>query len=90
MVIKNEIQTMTMRLSKDIEDRKKKEENLVVSLKNKFEECGRLTHENELLRSNLEQSRSNEQELERQMTVLRDDLTTTSEYKEKFKMLSRA
>lgn len=54
-----------MRLSKDIEDRKKKEDNLVISPKNKFNECGRLTHENNLLRTDLVHSRNNEQELER-------------------------
>lgn len=63
MLMKNEIQGLTMRLSKDIEDRKKKKNNLVISLKNKFDECGRLTHENNLLRTNLAHSWYNEKNL---------------------------
>lgn len=81
MLMKTEMQDLTMKLSKDIEDRKKKEDSLVLSLKNKFDECGRLTHENNLLRTDLAHSRNNEQELERQTTTLRDDLTIASEYK---------
>lgn len=86
MLMKNEMQDLTMRLSKDIEDRKKKEDNIVLSLKNKFDECGRLNHENNRLRTDLAHSQNNEQELERQVTTLRDDLTTASEYKEKFRI----
>lgn len=56
MVMKNKMQFITMRMSKEIEDIKKKEENLVVSLKNKFEECGRLVYENDMLRTDLVQS----------------------------------
>lgn len=88
MVMENKMRVITMRISKEIEDQKKKEENLVVSLKKKFEECGRLVHENDMLKTNLVQSKSNEQELQRQIIILREHLTTMSEYKEKFKISS--
>lgn len=81
MVMNSEMQAINMRMSQEIEDKKKKEENLVVSLKNKFKECGRLVHENDMLRTDLLQFQSNEKELERQMIILRDTLTTASEYK---------
>lgn len=88
LVMKNEMQVITMRMSQEIEDRKRKEENLVVSLKNKFEECDRLVHENDMLIIDQVQSQSNEKEIERQKIILREDLTGASEYKEKFNISS--
>lgn len=43
--MKNEMQAMTMTISKEIEYRKKNEENLPISLKDRSEECIRLAHE---------------------------------------------
>lgn len=84
--MKNEMQALTMRISKEIEDQKMNEENLGRSLKNRSEECIQLAHENDALRTKLVQSQSNEQELERQMIILRDNLTIANEYKDKFKV----
>lgn len=71
------MQALIMRMSKDIEDRKKNKENLSYSLKERLEECNRLTHENDMLGLELVQSKNNEQELERQIIIMRDELRTT-------------
>lgn len=73
-----------MKLTKEIEDLKKSEERLTRSLKDRSDECCRLNHENNLLKLELMQSKNNEQELERKIIILRDELTTANEYKEKF------
>lgn len=54
-----------MRLKKDIEERKKNEEKLSHSLKEKSEECCRLENENGQLKLNLQDSRQHEEDLER-------------------------
>lgn len=54
--IKNEIQALTMRMSKEIEDRKKNEEDISKSLKDRFDEWNRLEHDNDMLRNELVQS----------------------------------
>lgn len=56
MVMRNEMQALTMRMSKEIEDRKKKEENIAISLKDISKEFIRLVHENYMLRTKLVQS----------------------------------
>lgn len=40
-ILKNEMQALTMRMSKEIEDRKKNEENLAHTLKGRLNECNR-------------------------------------------------
>lgn len=66
-------------MSKEIEDWKMNEENLGRSLKDRSKECIWLADENDMLRIDLVQSQSNEQELERQMIILREDLAIPSE-----------
>lgn len=46
VALKNEMQSIMMRLTKEIEDRKKNEENLAQSLKERDDECFGLTYEN--------------------------------------------
>lgn len=87
-VMNNEMQALTMRMSKEIEDQKKNEENLAKSRIDKYDECIRLAHENDILRTKLVQSQNNEQELERMMIVLRSNLDFANEYKDKFKASS--
>lgn len=55
-LFKNEMQALTMRMCKEIKDRKKNEENLAQSLKDRSDECNRLTHENDMLKLELIQS----------------------------------
>lgn len=83
--MKNEMKVLTMRMSKEIEDWKKNAKNLGKSLKDRSEECIRLAHENDMLRTELVQTQNNEQELERMITLLKGDMDTTIEYKDKFK-----
>lgn len=47
-VVKNEMQDLIMRMSKEIEDRKKNEQNLGKYLKDISKECIRLAHENRI------------------------------------------
>lgn len=79
------MQSTVMRLTKEIKDRKNNEENLAQSLKERVDECFRLTYENDQLKLELTQSRNNGQELERHIATLKDELSTANEYKEKFK-----
>lgn len=54
-----------MKLTKEIEERKKNEENMAQSLKDKYEECNRVNSRFIQLEIELQQSKNNEQELER-------------------------
>lgn len=54
--MKNEMQAMTMRMRKEIEDWKKNEENIVIYMNDISKECIRLAHENDVLRTELVQS----------------------------------
>ncbi|XP_057833904.1 uncharacterized protein LOC131044567 [Cryptomeria japonica] len=75
-----------MRLTKEIEEMKKNEDNLSQSLKDRSDECCRLNCENDQLKLELQQSKNNEEELERHIITLMDELVTANEYKEKFKI----
>lgn len=46
-VLKNEMQSIVMKLTKEIEDMKKNEENLTQSLKDRSNECCRLNYGND-------------------------------------------
>lgn len=83
-ILKHEMETIVMKLTKEIEERKKIEENLVQSLKDKSEECYRLDCENGQLKLDLQESREREEELGKQILLLKYDLEATNEYKEKF------
>lgn len=85
VVFKNDMQSVVMKLKKEIEDWKKNEQTLTHSLKNRSEECCRLTYENDNLKLELVHCKNDGQELERQILILSDDLSTANEYKQKFK-----
>lgn len=63
--LKNEIEFIVRRHTKEIEVRKKNEENIVQSLKERADEWFGLTYVNDQLKLELTQSRNNGQELER-------------------------
>lgn len=77
-----------MGLTNEIEGRKKNEENLNQSLKERSGECCRLDCEIGQLKLDLQESKHHEEELERQIVILRDEVVTANEYKEKFKISS--
>lgn len=79
-VLENEMQSNVIKLEKEIEDKNKNEESLTRSLKDRSNECCRLNCENDQLRLELMQSKNYEQELERKIIILRDELTTANEY----------
>lgn len=70
------MESIVMKLTKEIEDQKKNEEILTQSLKGRSDECCKLNHENDLLKLELIKSKNNEQDLERQIIIQRDELTT--------------
>lgn len=78
VVLKHEMESTMMRMKKEIEEKKKNEENLAQSLKEKYEECIQLDNE-------LEQSKNNEEVFEKHIDDLRNELAIANEYKEKFK-----
>lgn len=82
------MQTIVMKLAKEIEDKKRNEESLTQSLRERSNECRRLGHGYDQIRLELMQLRNNEQELERQFIILRDEMVIMNEYKEKFKAIS--
>lgn len=82
------MEAIMMRLTKDIEARKKNEESLNQSMKERFDKCCRLNCENDQMNLELLQSNNNEQDLERQIIILRDNLAISNEYKKKFKIIS--
>lgn len=55
-------------------------------MKESSDECHRLDYEIVQLKLDLWQSKHNEEELEKKIVILRDDLVTANEYKEKFKI----
>lgn len=57
-------------------------------MKDISDECCRLTYENDQLKLELVQTKNDGQELERQIIILRDEMTTANEYKEKLKSSS--
>lgn len=77
-----------IRLIKEIEERKNNEEKLAQSLKDKYEECCRLENENGQLKLDLQDSRQHEEDLERQIILIRYDCDVANEYKEKFRVSS--
>lgn len=58
---------------------------MIQSLKDRYDECCILNNENDQLKLGLVQSKNDGKELERQIIILRDEISTTNEYKEKFK-----
>jgi predicted nuclease with TOPRIM domain len=82
------MESMEMRLTKEIDENKKKEEYVIQTLKERSDECNRLDLENEQLNFELQQSHNNEEELENNIFILRDEITIANEYKEKFKISS--
>lgn len=88
VVLKHEMEFIVMGLTKEIEGRKKKEENINQSIKDRSNECCRLNYEIDQLKLELHQSKNNEEELERKIVILIDELATANEYKEKFKIIS--
>lgn len=73
-------------MTKEIEGRNKNEENLNRSMKENFVECRRLDCEISQLKLDLQESKHNEEELEKKIVILRNELVTANEYKEKFKV----
>ncbi|XP_059071917.1 uncharacterized protein LOC131871232 [Cryptomeria japonica] len=88
VVLKHEMEFIVMGLTKEIEGRKKKEENINQSIKDRSNECCGLNYEIDQLKLELHQSKNNEEELERKIVILIDELATANEYKEKFKIIS--
>lgn len=88
VVLKIEMEYGVMRQTKEIEDRKKIEEDLNKKLKERTEEYCKLDRIAGHLESDLQECRDNERELERQIVILRHDLEVANEYKEKFKISS--
>lgn len=69
-----------MKLIKEIEKRKKNEENISQLLKDKSDECCRLDYENDQLKHDLHETK---EELGKEI-LLKFDLEAANEYKEKF------
>ncbi|XP_059068609.1 uncharacterized protein LOC131859095 [Cryptomeria japonica] len=65
--LKHEMESIVMGLAKEIEGRKKSEENRSRSLKDRSDECCRHNCENDQVKLELQQSKNNEEELERQI-----------------------
>lgn len=81
---KNKMEAIVMRLTKEIEERKKNKEKLSQSLKVKSEECCRLENENGQLMSDLQNDKEHEEDLGKQILIFKYDLDVANEYKEKF------
>lgn len=88
ITMKNEMQDMTMRFCKEIEDRKKNEEELTRRLSDAANENTRLSYENDLLKTDLMHTQNDSNELMRQKEVLERELETANQHKEKFKKSS--
>lgn len=86
--MKNEVQDMTMRLCKDIEDRKKNEEDLTRRLNDAGNENLRLSHEIDMIKTNLIHMQYDKDELVRQVGILENELITANEHKDRFKKIS--
>lgn len=86
VVLRHEMESIMMKLAKEIKARKKNEENLTQSLNDRSDECCRRNYEYDQLKLELLQYKNNEQGLERHIIILRDEISTTNEYKEKFKI----
>lgn len=88
MTTKNEMQDMTMRFCKEIEDRKKNEEDLTRRLNDAANENTRLSYENDMLKTDLMHAQNNSNELMRQKGILEGEMDTANQHKEKFKKSS--
>lgn len=86
--MKNEMQDLTMRPCKDIEDRKRNEEDLARRLNERSDESQRLSYENDMLKTDLIHMQHDKDELLRHVTTLETELVTANEYKDKFKKSS--
>lgn len=86
--MRNEIQDVTMRLCKDIEYRKRNEEDLARRLNERLDKSLRLSYENDMLNKYLIHMQHDIEELMRQVSNLESELVAANEYKDKFKKIS--
>jgi len=82
------MESRVMRFTQEIEEKRKIEDNLKQSLKEKIEDCHKMDRVIRHLESDLEEARDNEEQLENQLDTLKQDLQVANEYKDKFKISS--
>jgi len=88
IMLRHEMESGTIKFTQEIEEKRKAEDNLRQSLKEKSEECHQMDRIIRHLESDLEDAKDNEEKLEDQIASLKRDLQTANEYKEKFKISS--
>jgi len=87
-MVRHEMESGVIKFTQEIEEKRKTEDNLRQSLKEKSEDCHQMDRIIRHLESDLEDAKDNEEKLEDQIVSLERDLQTTNEYKEKFKISS--
>jgi len=88
IMVRHEMESGVMKFTQEIEEKRKIEDDLRQSLKEKSEDCHKMDIIIRHLESDLEEARDNEDQLENQIVTLKRDLQIANEYKEKFKISS--
>jgi len=88
IMVRHEMESRVMKFTQEVEEKRKTEDNIRQSLKEKLEDYHQMDRIIRHLESDLEDAKDNEEKLEDQIVSLKRDLQTTNEYKEKFKISS--